>query len=65
VVDGLDKLNAHIGATALHLCCYNMLHWCWLKWSEGYQVAIEDTMLQGTKIHAVIAGKDLSEPSKE
>jgi hypothetical protein len=65
VVDGLDKLDPHIGATVLHHRCYNLLHRRWLEWSGGYQVAIENTTLRGTKIHAAIAGKDLSEPPKE
>jgi hypothetical protein len=65
VIDDLDKLDLHIGATVLHYHYYKLLQPRWLEWSGGYQVAIENTMLHGTKIHVAIAGKDLSEPPKE
>jgi hypothetical protein len=65
VIDGLNKIDPHIGAVELHRRCYNQLQRRWLEWSGGYQVAIEDTTLRGMKIHAAIAGKDLLEPPKE
>jgi hypothetical protein len=65
VIDGISNLDPHIGGNELHCCCYNQLQQCWLLWSRGYHVAIQDTTLWGLKILALIAGKDLIGPVKE
>ena len=44
--------------------CYNVLQKKWLAWLKGYMVPIERTTLQGAKVYAAIAGKDLTEPEK-
>ena len=64
-IDGLDNIDAHIGGDELHLKCYNILQEKWLAWSKGYTIPIERTTLQGAKIIAAIAGKDLLEPVKK
>jgi hypothetical protein len=45
VIDRISNLDPRIGGDELHCCCYNQLQQCWLDWSGGHHVAIQDTTL--------------------
>jgi len=64
-VEGLSRIDAHIGGDDLHRRCYDILQKKWLAWSGGYKIPLVETTLRGQKIYAAIAGKDLGHPAEE
>ena len=45
--------------------CYELLQDKWLKWSRGCEIPLVETTLRGVRVHAALAGKDLTWPAKQ
>ena len=64
-IEGIPGVDPHIGGNELHRACYDTLQMSWYKWSKGYCVPLERTMLWGLKVYALIAGKAHQQPANE